>query len=51
MNNDAKLTAISVVMTILFMFAVAWWWLPQKWQACQKLYDNRPAQILCFGTK
>jgi hypothetical protein len=27
------------------------WWLPQKWQACQKLYDNRPAQIFCFGSK
>jgi hypothetical protein len=48
---DDTLTAIAAVATLLIMFAVAWWWLPQKWQACQKLYDNRPAQIFCLGAK
>jgi hypothetical protein len=52
MNDlDDTLTAIAAVATLLIMFAVAWWWLPQKWQACQKLYDNRPAQIFCLGAK
>jgi hypothetical protein len=52
MNDlDDTLTAIAAVATLLIMFAVAWWWLPQKWQACQKLYDNRPAQVFCFGAK
>jgi uncharacterized membrane protein YhfC len=45
-------TAIAVaVLVLLIMIAGAWWWLPQKWQACQKLYDNRPAQIICMGSK
>ena len=25
------------------------WWLPQKWKACGTIYDNVPAQILCFS--
>lgn len=45
-------TAIGVaVLVLLIMIAGAWWWLPQKWQACKKLYDNRPAQIICMGSK
>lgn len=51
MTDDGKLTAIAAVATLLIMFAVAWWWLPQKWQGCQKLYDNRPAQLFCFAAK
>jgi hypothetical protein len=51
MTDDDKFIAIATVVILLIMFAVAWWWLPQKWQACQKLYDNRPAQIFCLGAK
>jgi len=51
MTDDDKFIAIATVATLLIMFAVAWWWLPQKWQSCQKLYDNRPAQIFCLGAK
>ena len=25
------------------------WWLPQKWNACGTLYENVPAQIMCFS--
>ena len=49
MDDNGKLTAIAAVITLLIMLAVAWWWLPQKWQACQRLYDNRPAQVFCLG--
>jgi uncharacterized membrane protein YhfC len=41
----------ALALVLLIMIAGAWWWLPQKWQACQKLYDNRPAQIICMGSK
>jgi hypothetical protein len=51
MTNDDKLFAAFMAATLLIAFATAWWWLPQKWQACQKLYDNRPAQIFCFVAK
>ena len=52
MNDlDDMLTAIAAVAILLIMFVGAWWWLPQKWQACQKLYDNRPAQVFCLGAK
>jgi hypothetical protein len=51
MTDEDKLYAAFVITTLLITLAVAWWWLPQKWQACQKLYDNRPAQIFCLGAK
>ena len=51
MDDNGKLTAIAAVVTLLIMFAGAWGWLPQKWQACQKLHDNYPAQIFCFVAK
>jgi hypothetical protein len=50
-DRDDTLTAIAAVAILLIMFAFACWWLPQKWQACQRLYDNRPAQIFCLGAK
>ena len=36
-----------MIACVFIAVATAIWWLPQKWQACQKLYDNRPAQIIC----
>lgn len=41
------LVLIIVVGNIMFLT----WWLPQKWQACTKLYDNVPAQIICVNTR
>jgi hypothetical protein len=51
MTNEDRFYAAFMAATLLIVFAAAWWWLPQKWQACQKLYDNRPAQIFCLGAK
>ena len=31
------------------VIALLIWWLPQKWAACQLLYSNPVAQLLCFG--
>jgi hypothetical protein len=52
MNEDFWIRAIVVaqVAVVLIAIAVTIWWLPQKWQVCQKLYDNRPAQIFCLGS-
>ena len=38
----------AIVLVLLLMVATAWWWIPQKWQACERLYDNKPAQVLCL---
>ena len=38
----------AIVLVLLLMVATAWWWFPQKWQACERLYDNKPAQIFCL---
>ena len=32
----------------LAFFSAIFWYVPQKWKACTVLYDNIPAQILCF---
>ena len=45
-NDYATLGAI--LLFLLLMIAVGWWWYPQKWQACERLYDNKPAQIFCL---
>jgi hypothetical protein len=49
--TEDRSTAIAAVLLLALFIAASWWWLPQKWQACQKLYDNRPAQIICLGSK
>ena len=41
-------TIVALVLAIQII-ALAWW-LPQKWQACQRLYDNRPAQLVCLSS-
>ena len=41
-------TILLAVALVAFVVMGNWWWLPQKWHACQKLYDNRPAQIFCL---
>jgi hypothetical protein len=51
MSDDSKLTLLSALLVLTVFVVVGFWWLPQKWQACQKLYTNRPAQIVCFMSK
>jgi hypothetical protein len=47
-SNDEFITLAAIVLTLMLMIAVGWWWFPQKWHACQKLYDNKPAQVFCL---
>jgi len=42
---------VPIAVLLVAAFAISYWWFPQKWQACQKLYDNRPAQIFCLLSK
>jgi hypothetical protein len=46
-----KTTALAVVLVLIFIVAVNFWWLPQKWQACQKLYNSSLAQAICLSSK
>lgn len=48
MNNEQRISLSAVMIALAVMIAVAWWWLPQKWNACQRLYDNKPAQVFCL---
>ena len=48
MNADQRIYLSSILITFVVLIAVAWWWMPQKWSACQKLYDNKPAQVFCL---
>jgi hypothetical protein len=41
----------AVVLFLIFIAVANCWWLPQKWQACQKLYDNQIAQVICLSSK
>jgi len=48
MSLDEKLSLSAIVVTLIVMISLLIWWMPQKWQGCQKIYDNRPAQIFCL---
>ena len=48
MTNDDNLELIAAILVIAIIAAVNLWWLPQKWQGCQKIYNGRPAQIICL---
>jgi hypothetical protein len=51
MTNDDRLKFIAALMVIAIVIAVNIWWLPQKWQMCQRLFDDRFAQVTCFMSK
>jgi len=46
-----KTTAFVAALFFIFVVVANCWWLPQKWQACQKLYDNQIAQVICLSSK
>ena len=48
MTDRHRLAAIVIV--LILQISIAIWWIPQKWNACQKLYDNLPAQIVCLSS-
>jgi hypothetical protein len=37
--------------TLILAIAGSCWSLTQKWHACQKLYENKPAQVMCLLAK
>jgi len=41
-------TVFAIVAGVVLITMICWW-LPQKWAACQLLYSNPVAQLLCFG--
>jgi hypothetical protein len=41
----------AVILFLVFVMIANCWWLPQKWQACQKLYSNSLAQAICLSSK
>jgi hypothetical protein len=50
-NLDEFTEIVAAVLVLLLIVVGAAWWYPQKWEVCQKLYDNRPAQLFCLGSK
>lgn len=40
----------TLLVVALLIGGTFFWWLPQKWTACGKLYDNLPARIICFNS-
>jgi hypothetical protein len=42
---DDQLKVIAAVLVIVVVIGATIWWLPQKWTACGKLYDNKAAQV------
>ncbi|NBT53173.1 MAG: hypothetical protein EBT12_16785 [Marivivens sp.] len=46
-NLEDYTTAGAILLVLLLTIATSWWWFSQKWQACKRLYDNKPAQIVC----
>lgn len=47
--TEKQWIALACTVIALQVF-LAVWWLPQKWQACQKLYNSTPAQIICLSS-
>lgn len=50
-NFDDYIVLAAILGFLVVVVGVSVWWLPQKWEACTRLYDNRPAQVLCFVSK
>ncbi|MEY4215321.1 MAG: hypothetical protein RL458_3547 [Pseudomonadota bacterium] len=38
---------VAVALLLAVQISIAIWWIPQKWAACGRLYDNRPARVVC----
>jgi hypothetical protein len=49
MKNTEMLPVYAGIVAILVVAAAyGTWWYPQQWHACQILFNNRPAQVVCF---
>ena len=43
-----KFCTFLVIAFPLVVIGTILWQVPQEWKACTVLYDNTPAQIICF---
>jgi hypothetical protein len=48
LEDCVQLAAILFALVLIIGGAI--WWIPQKWEACGKLYDNLPAKIICLNS-
>jgi hypothetical protein len=48
--NERIEIAATLLVVALLIGGTFFWWLPQKWTACGKLYGNLPARIICFSS-
>ena len=48
MNTDTRIALGFALIYLVVVLPAAWWWVPLEWSACQKLYDNKPAQVICL---
>lgn len=51
MTTEERIYLAAMIAALSLVLAGAIWFIPQKWHACQKLYDNRLAQIICVTSK
>jgi hypothetical protein len=49
MNSSQRTINALILLVPVLVLALGIWWIPQKWQACGKLYDNLPAKIICLN--
>jgi hypothetical protein len=48
-NNFPELLVWGMIAFMVASVIVGVWWIPQKWQACGRLYDNILAQSICLA--
>lgn len=48
MKLEDRVQLAAILFVLILIVGGAIWWLPQKWKACGRLYDNLPAKIICF---
>jgi hypothetical protein len=50
MNSSQRAIVALIFLVPVLVIALGVWWIPQKWQACGKLYDNVPTKIICLNS-
>jgi len=50
MKHEDLIQLVAVFLVLAFLVGAVIWWIPQKWTACGKLYDNLPAKLICLNS-